>query len=149
MWGGVCRGRLCDCAVGRLTGVQRVLFRSYFFFFFNDTATTEIYTLSLHDALPILSLNTCVCRLSPLLFFIESYTHFYYVVSNRIFQNFSIKIIYATLDCIYLLNTKVMHSRIIFPGQHYMILHILFSLPCSHYAVRWYFLQVYRILSPG
>src|SRR2546428_7612042 len=26
---------------------------AYFFFFFNDTATTEIYTLSLHDALPI------------------------------------------------------------------------------------------------
>src|SRR5258707_12768628 len=26
---------------------------SNFFFFFNDTATTEIYTLSLHDALPI------------------------------------------------------------------------------------------------
>src|SRR3989442_12731164 len=25
----------------------------YLFFFFNDTATTEIYTLSLHDALPI------------------------------------------------------------------------------------------------
>src|SRR2546427_12910500 len=28
-------------------------FRIFFFFFFNDTATTEIYTLSLHDALPI------------------------------------------------------------------------------------------------
>src|SRR3712207_7472647 len=28
-----------------------------FFFFFNDTATTEIYTLSLHDALPISGLN--------------------------------------------------------------------------------------------
>src|SRR5215472_18643237 len=27
----------------------------WFFFFFNDTATTEIYTLSLHDALPISS----------------------------------------------------------------------------------------------
>src|SRR3712207_6950984 len=27
-----------------------------YFFFFNDTATTEIYTLSLHDALPILRL---------------------------------------------------------------------------------------------
>src|SRR5256885_16116438 len=27
--------------------------KSFFFFFFNDTATTEIYTLSLHDALPI------------------------------------------------------------------------------------------------
>src|SRR3712207_7208705 len=30
----------------------------YFFFFFNDTATTEIYTLSLHDALPISLLNS-------------------------------------------------------------------------------------------
>src|SRR6266540_1082647 len=29
------------------------LFFVFFFFFFNDTATTEIYTLSLHDALPI------------------------------------------------------------------------------------------------
>src|SRR3712207_9066710 len=28
------------------------------FFFFNDTATTEIYTLSLHDALPISSTST-------------------------------------------------------------------------------------------
>src|SRR5256885_12111035 len=31
-----------------------------FFFFFNDTATTEIYTLSLHDALPI-----CARRIRP------------------------------------------------------------------------------------
>src|SRR2546422_9037883 len=31
----------------------------FFFFFFNDTATTEIYTLSLHDALPI-----CYARLA-------------------------------------------------------------------------------------
>src|SRR5258707_10890228 len=32
----------------------------FFFFFFNDTATTEIYTLSLHDALPISSSSiTC------------------------------------------------------------------------------------------
>ena len=32
-----------------------IVFFSFFFlfFFFNDTATTEIYTLSLHDALPI------------------------------------------------------------------------------------------------
>src|SRR5256885_15030163 len=30
-----------------------LLLLSFFFFFFNDTATTEIYTLSLHDALPI------------------------------------------------------------------------------------------------
>src|SRR5258705_9036299 len=36
----------------------------YSFFFFNDTATTEIYTLSLHDALPIYGVNgrTWGCR---------------------------------------------------------------------------------------
>src|SRR2546430_10054759 len=33
--------------------VQQMAFSSFLFFFFNDTATTEIYTLSLHDALPI------------------------------------------------------------------------------------------------
>src|SRR2546422_9604315 len=33
-----------------------------FFFFFNDTATTEIYTLSLHDALPICPRPACGCR---------------------------------------------------------------------------------------
>src|SRR5258705_3019209 len=32
-----------------------IIFLIIFFFFFNDTATTEIYTLSLHDALPISS----------------------------------------------------------------------------------------------
>src|SRR5205809_7697548 len=35
---------------------------SFFFFFFNDPATTEIYTLSLHDALPIF---TVVCGKEP------------------------------------------------------------------------------------
>src|SRR6266571_244163 len=34
-------------------GVTYEVFFFRFFFFFNDTATTEIYTLSLHDALPI------------------------------------------------------------------------------------------------
>src|SRR2546422_810074 len=41
----------------------------FFFFFFNDTATTEIYTLSLHDALPIYpwrsSGSRAGCRSSP------------------------------------------------------------------------------------
>src|SRR2546430_7226421 len=37
---------------------------TFIFFFFNDTATTEIYTLSLHDALPILTVETNVA-LSP------------------------------------------------------------------------------------
>src|SRR3712207_7684230 len=34
-----------------------------FFFFFNDTATTEIYTLSLHDALPIFTSGSVAQRL--------------------------------------------------------------------------------------
>src|SRR5690348_18476355 len=38
----------CDCAVRQLSVY-------YCVFFFNATATTEIYTLSLHDALPILA----------------------------------------------------------------------------------------------
>src|SRR5438874_5657133 len=37
---------------------------SYFLFFFNDTATTQIYTLSLHDALPISSSGFDVQTLS-------------------------------------------------------------------------------------
>src|SRR3712207_7856764 len=36
---------------------MRALARFDSFFFFNDTATTEIYTLSLHDALPICTMN--------------------------------------------------------------------------------------------
>src|SRR5256885_11465561 len=34
----------------------------FFFFFFNDTATTEIYTLSLHDALPICHVDAAAAR---------------------------------------------------------------------------------------
>src|SRR2546422_2943688 len=44
-----------------LSSVARWL-RFPFFFFFNDTATTEIYTLSLHDALPISSGPKSVCK---------------------------------------------------------------------------------------
>src|SRR5256885_3960801 len=44
-----CAACVCNCS----TCASR-LSASPFFFFFNDTATTEIYTLSLHDALPIL-----------------------------------------------------------------------------------------------
>ena len=36
------------------------------FFFFNDTATTEIYTLSLHDALPILANSVIEEEMEPL-----------------------------------------------------------------------------------
>src|SRR3712207_9336537 len=40
---------------------------SSLFFFFNDTATTEIYTLSLHDALPISDLREGIPTLPTLL----------------------------------------------------------------------------------
>src|SRR6267378_3036598 len=49
-------GALDRCAVVNLV--------CFVFFFFNDTATTEIYTLSLHDALPIASSSgQPICRL--------------------------------------------------------------------------------------
>src|SRR5260370_41322542 len=41
--------RAISCSIMRISP----LCSNFFFFFFNDTATTEIYTLSLHDALPI------------------------------------------------------------------------------------------------
>src|SRR5256885_13598036 len=47
-------------------------YRSPPFFFFNDTATTEIYTLSLHDALPI-----CECVIS------SGLSHFAPVIRGR------------------------------------------------------------------
>src|SRR5690348_18487168 len=42
-----------------ISRISSVVF-SLFFFFFNDTATTEIYTLSLHDALPIYTQSSSV-----------------------------------------------------------------------------------------
>src|SRR5215831_21188984 len=61
-------GRAQTCSIRRLIismPVRSPCF-SVLFFFFNDTATTEIYTLSLHDALPIChhlcrSHRTCLC----------------------------------------------------------------------------------------
>src|SRR6266496_5204795 len=41
------------------------MYSFFFFFFFNDTATTEIYTLSLHDALPISSPRDGPVRMVP------------------------------------------------------------------------------------
>src|SRR3989337_2262305 len=48
--------RRCPCPPGARPSLRSLWRRSAarsIFFFFNDTATTEIYTLSLHDALPI------------------------------------------------------------------------------------------------
>ena len=69
-----------------------VLFFFYFFFyfvfslffFFNDTATTEIYTLSLHDALPICSFHACC--------------HVFIITSNHIFTSIT-NFIHSFLAC--------------------------------------------------
>src|SRR5438552_19201268 len=52
-----------ECTVVLFVVIYDVFIRLtfFFFFFFNDTATTEIYTLSLHDALPI-SLHESIHR---------------------------------------------------------------------------------------
>src|SRR5256885_5906782 len=46
----------------------------FFFFFFNDTATTEIYTLSLHDALPIFRRGT-FDPVDPVLGYYQRFIH--------------------------------------------------------------------------
>src|SRR2546423_10093025 len=54
--------RPADNPVGHFQVILTVIAVDLYFFFFNDTATTEIYTLSLHDALPIYSVGECAHR---------------------------------------------------------------------------------------
>src|SRR5476651_2093976 len=59
---------------------MRPLAHSVLFFFFNDTATTEIYTLSLHDALPIFAghrggARQRLCQRSPVQRAVRSEEH--------------------------------------------------------------------------
>src|ERR1039457_7728897 len=55
---------VCPPALGDNGALRTCVVRSSFFFF-NDTATTEIYTLSLHDALPICGNLQFNCRTAP------------------------------------------------------------------------------------
>src|SRR2546430_5853833 len=61
-------GRSADSTIASGVAVPYLFSRSFSseppFFFFNDTATTEIYTLSLHDALPIYTKCPCVLILT-------------------------------------------------------------------------------------
>ena len=53
-------------------------FLEFVFFFFNDTATTEIYTLSLHDALPIFLARVVVfCCLAGLVIPVKWYNRWW------------------------------------------------------------------------
>ena len=59
----------------------------FFFFFFNDTATTEIYTLSLHDALPISYVATGNLSVAGGLALVSSATGFVtYFLHERLWQ---------------------------------------------------------------
>ena len=55
------------CCMGGCACFHFSFYLFFVFFFFNDTATTEIYTLSLHDALPILMERKCGMRMKRLL----------------------------------------------------------------------------------
>src|SRR5690349_22799882 len=59
----------------------------YFFFFFNNTATTEIYTLSLHDALPI------------------------YIIIFFFYSSFQLPIIFAACGAIHFIYTTGISTR--------------------------------------
>src|SRR5437660_4240729 len=56
----------------------------FFFFFFNDTATTEIYTLSLHDALPI---SLALGLFSLLATFIKRQSSDFAVTNKRVMRS--------------------------------------------------------------
>ena len=57
------------------------------FFFFNDTATTEIYTLSLHDALPISHFRLiCVVATLSVGWFMSSHSHMIIIFKSAVFK---------------------------------------------------------------
>src|SRR2546425_9772617 len=55
----------------------------FFFFFFNDTATTEIYTLSLHDALPIFTGKTMHISTAATIAAVVTERHFMFASLGR------------------------------------------------------------------
>src|SRR3989442_6544305 len=55
----------------------------FFFFFFNDTATTEIYTLSLHDALPIFPVTIGFYAIPELIEMATLLTTLFYLTTSR------------------------------------------------------------------
>src|ERR1035438_10905979 len=58
----MCR-RICDLTLDTIRVMLVIDIKKHLVVFFNDPATTEIYTLSLHDALPIYSVHLISSRL--------------------------------------------------------------------------------------
>src|SRR5690242_21319553 len=70
------------------------LFAYFVFFFFNDTATTEIYTLSLHDALPI---SEGLTKRSAVGFLLRSLIMFQTFISRHNSNFFSDKLVLTSV----------------------------------------------------
>src|SRR2546430_15294711 len=78
-----------------------VSYRRCYIFFFNDTATTEIYTLSLHDALPIL-LTLWVCKLLMLICILIKNVITSCSVNMMLFLHLEVKPLMALTTVLYL-----------------------------------------------
>src|SRR5256885_5737132 len=93
----------------------------FFFFFFNDTATTEIYTLSLHDALPIFGqvvafgLGFLGLFGNPLLIFIAIFVY----LAARSEEHTSELQSPCNLVCRLLLEKKKNYIMILHPNDHH------------------------------
>src|SRR2546428_9935939 len=101
----------------------------FFFFFFNDTATTEIYTLSLHDALPIYTKRGVTQRrhAKPSR---EGVSERRFPLDDRSEEHTSELQSRSDLVCRLLLEKKKKHVSICETGSSYML------LPCTWNTVR-------------
>ena len=82
-----------------------------FFFFFNDTATTEIYTLSLHDALPIFFSLTVTIKIA-----FTGFHRGFPLVHKVIFRSFGIQTT-MTENCKYLIYLLFFHKQVMIVWQ--------------------------------
>src|SRR5690348_18259198 len=78
----------------------------FFFFFFNDTATTEIYTLSLHDALPIFLLYTGFEAVSQLPMFASGPDYYIEMLGIKFHYNSISKGVIDFRDVLYFIRSE-------------------------------------------
>src|SRR5256885_5339452 len=105
-----------------------------FFFFFNDTATTEIYTLSLHDALPIL--EPLKCAMSASLDHLNEIRKALWLKARRSEEHTSELQSPCNLVCRLLLEKKKKMGRCVFP-----------NIPFSSYCIEYFLLFAEIVLT--
>src|SRR5437588_7975495 len=96
---------MCSCFVFVVSSFILSLCFCSLFFFFNDTATTEIYTLSLHDALPI-SLRAGGGAAATVIDFVEKMSKILFGVIDRSEEHTSELQSHSDLVCRLLLEKK-------------------------------------------